>query len=389
MARRDFGSIRQRGKRWQVRYTDPTGQVRTKTFATKADGTRFLALVRTDLERGDWFDPAAGQLLLAEYAKEWIEHRRIRGRPLAPRTRELYRWLLRKHVLPHLGEIELRRLTDEAVRRWHRDLIGPSGPGAVTAAKAYRLLHAICASAVEERHVSRNPCVIRGASSESSPERPIIGIPLVFALADAVGRRWRALVLLAAFCGLRFGELAALQRQDIDLEAATVTVRASVAELPRGVRHVGPPKSEAGRRSVTVPDAILDDLRRHLAQFVTAAAHASVFLGPKGGPLRNANFGRSIWRPATEKVGIPGLHFHDLRHVSATLAAATGASTRELMRRIGHSSPDAALRYQHATQERDVVIANALSDMIRAAFLAGRGYLGGDPDARPDQTGGA
>jgi integrase len=375
VARRDFGSIRQRGKRWQVRYTDPTGQVRTKTFATKADGTRFLALVRADLERGDWFDPAAGSLLLAEYAEQWVEHRKVRGRPLAPRTRELYRWLLRKHVMPHLGDVELRRLTDDAVRRWHRDLIGPSGPGAVTASKAYRLLHAICASAVEERHVSLNPCAIRGASSESSPERPVIGIPLVFALADAVSRRWRALVLLAAFCGLRFGELAALQRQDIDLDDATVTVRASVAELPRGVRHVGPPKSEAGRRTVTIPDAILDDLRRHMAQFVAATADAPVFIGPKGGPLRNANFGRSIWRPATENVGIPGLHFHDLRHVGATLVAATGASTRELMRRIGHSSPDAALRYQHATRERDVVIARALSEMIVSAGL-------GEPSAR-------
>jgi integrase len=368
VARRDFGSIRQRGKRWQVRYTDPTGQVRTKTFATKADGTRFLALIRADLERGDWFDPAAGGLLLAEYAEQWVEHRKVRGRPLAPRTRELYRWLLRKHVVPHLGDVELRRLTDEVVRRWHRALIVPSGPGAITAAKAYRLLHAICASAVDEHHIGRNPCAIRGAASESSPERPVIGIPFVFALGDAVGRRWRALVLLAAFCGLRFGELAALQRQDIDLEAAGATVRASVAELPRGVRHVGPPKSEAGRRTVTIPDAIIDDLRRHLAQFVAAEPGASVFVGPKGGPLRNANFGRSIWRPAVDKVGIPGLHFHDLRHVSATLAAATGASTRELMRRIGHSSPDAALRYQHATRERDIIIAAALSEMIiRAA----------------------
>lgn len=370
MARRDFGSIRQRGQRWQVRYTDPTRRVRTKTFATKADGTRFLALVRTDLDRGDWFDPQAGQTTLREYADEWVEHRKVRGRPLAPRTRELYRWLLRKHVLPSLGDVELRLLTDDVVRRWHRTLMGTSGPGAVTAAKAYRLLHAICASAVEERHVSRNPCAIRGASSESSPERPIIGIPTAFALADEVGQRWRALVLLAAFCGLRFGELAALQRRDIDLELATVTVQASVAELPGGVRHVGPPKSEAGRRTVTIPDAILDDLRRHLAQFVAAGPEADVFVGPKGGPLRNANFGRSIWRPATEKVGITGLHFHDLRHVGATLAAATGASTRELMRRIGHSSPDAALRYQHATRERDVVIARALSEMIVSAGLA-------------------
>ncbi len=72
-----------------------------------------------------------------------------------------------------------------------------------------------------------------------------------------------------------------------------------------------------------------------------------------------------LWKKATEKVGVPGLRLHDLRHTCNTLTAATGASTRELMHRMGHASPRAALRYQHATRERDVVIATALDQIIQ------------------------
>ena len=368
MGRRDFGSVRRRDSgRWQARYRDPNGRLHTRMFATKGDAARFLSGIRADLDRGDWFDPNAGRHRLGDYAREWVKTRRIRGRPLAPRTVALYEWLLDKHVLPAIGDLQLRQLTPVVIREWHARLTSPAGPGAITTAKCYRLLRCICASAVAEHELPRNPCSIPGAGQESSPERPVATVPQVLALAEQVGDRWRGLVFLAAFCSLRFGELAALRRKDIDIDAATVTVRVSISELPGGVRQIGPPKSAAGRRVVTIPAALLPSIADHLERFAQPGENGFAFIGPRGGVLRESNFVNHVWRPATQAVGVPHLHFHDLRHTGNTLAAATGASLRELMVRMGHASPAAALRYQHATRDRDDAIARALSELVDRA----------------------
>jgi integrase len=371
-SRRRFGRVRKLSSgRWQARYPDARGVLvaAPQTFATKTSADRYLASVETDMSRGTWFDPRAGQQTVRSYAEGWLVSRRVKGRPLAPRTQELYRWQLERHILPALGAVELRHLDAARVRAWHATLTGPSGPGGVTAAKCYRLLRAIGNTAVADGELARNPCAIAGAGDEATAERPAVTVPQVYALADAVGPRWRALVLLAAFCGLRFGELAALTRSRLDLLHGTVTVAESVAELAGGVRHVGPPKSDAGRRTVAIPAVILDDLQRHLTQFGEGGPTGLVFVGPKGRPLRNANFGRSVWRPAVHQLGLTGLHFHDLRGCAATLAAIAGATTAELMHRLGHATPDVALRYQRATADRDVAVARALSDLVAGASV--------------------
>jgi integrase len=370
--RRRFGRIRKLSSgRWQARYPDARGALvaAPQTFATKTAADHYLAGVETDMSRGTWFDPRAGQQPLRRYAEGWLPARRVKGRPLAPSTQELYRWQLDRHILPALGDVELRRLDAALVRTWFARLAGPDGPGAVTAAKCYRLLRAICNTAVADGELARNPCAIPGAGDESSSERPAVSLPQVYALADEVGQRWRALILIAAFCGLRFGELAALTRERLDLLHGTVTVAVSASELPGGVRHVGPPKSEAGLRTVAIPEVILGDLQEHVARFSEPGRTGLVFVGPKGGRMRNANFGRSVWRPAVRAVGLPGLHFHDLRGCAATLAAITGATTAELMHRLGHATPDVALRYQRATADRDAAIARALSALVAGAAI--------------------
>src|SRR5207247_5674084 len=105
------------------------------------------------------------------------------------------------------------------------------------------------------------------------------------------------------------------------------------------------------------------ELVTHLDRYVGPGDDALVFVGAKGARLRRANWW-PIWREATRTVGVEGLRLHDLRHTCNTLTAATGASTRELMHRMGHASARAALRYQHATRDRDAVIATALNDLI-------------------------
>ena len=152
--------------------------------------------------------------------------------PLSPRTIELYRWQLRKHILPTLGKIELRHLEASAVRGWFGQLSGPLGPVAQPRPSATDSLRAIMQTAAEDGLVARNPCTIRGAGREEPPShRPMITVEQLNAPADAVGDRWRCLVEMAACVGLRFGELAALRKNRIDIEGGTVSVTESAAVL--------------------------------------------------------------------------------------------------------------------------------------------------------------
>lgn len=174
------------------------------------------------------------------------------------------------------------------------------------------------------------------------------------------GPRYRALVLLATFASLRWGELAALRRTDIDLGSRTVRVDRQLTELQDGQQVFSSPKSQAGRRLITIPEAIVPDVRQHLERFAQRGDEGLAFVGPQGKALRRSNF-RRVWTKALKGVGLSDVHFHDLRHTGNTLAATSGASLRELMERMGHASPRAALIYQHATRDRDQAIANALS----------------------------
>lgn len=230
--------------------------------------------------------------------------------------------------------------------------------------KCYRLLHAIFATALEDGLVPRNPCVIKGASVERPKERPIATIEQVYALADAIAPRWRAMILLATFCGLRQGELRALRRRHLD--AATVTVAEQYQQLRDGTLVLGPPKTEAGIRTVAIPAIIVTDLASHVAEFTPPGVDSLIFPGEADRPFRTATFHQD-WTGARRAVGVEGLHFHDLRHTGNTLTASTGASTKELMSRMGHASPRAALIYQHATRERDAEIAAGLSSLVEAA----------------------
>lgn len=369
MSRRTWGTVRRLPSgRYQARFTDPSGsQVSApSTFATKADGYRWLAKVQTELDSGRWIDPKAGKESLKVYAEHWIETRLVRGRPLAPRTAELYRAQLKNHILPALGLTPLRQLEASAVRAWYGKLSGPSGPGQVTAAKCYRLLRAICTTAVDDNLIARSPCSIRGAGQERSGERPMFTLAQVQALVDAVEDRWRALILLAAWTGLRIGELSALRREHLDLETGTVSVTTAVVDVVGQGRSYGPPKSAAGRRAVAIPPHIIGDLDHHLAMYAQPGPQGLVFVGPKGGPIRRNNFASRVWAPAAEAAGLPaGSHLHDLRGWGATIAARHGATTKELMHRLGHASPAAALRYQRAEQERDAALAAAMSAEVR------------------------
>ena len=188
--------------------------------------------------------------------------------------------------------------------------------------------------------------------------------------ADAIPVRYRTLVLLATFASLRWGELVALRRENIDLETCEIRIIETIAEFDKGDLLPETPKSAAGRRMVAFPPDLVPELRWHLDRFVQPGKRGLVFIGPKGAPLRRSNF-RPIWHTACAAAGASELHFHDLRHTGGTLAAVSGATIKELMARLGHSSIRAAMIYQHATRDRDQVIAKALGGLARQAQANG------------------
>lgn len=378
MARRRFGRVRRLASgRYQARYPGPDGIDRPapQTFANKTDAEVWLTMKEAEIRRGDWLDPGASKVRFGEYADSWIN-----DHVLKPRTEQLYRGLLKNHRKPTFGSLDLGDIREADIRRWRKERLN-AGPkqvrpfGPVTVAKAYRLMHTIMATAVDDGRIRRNPCRIKGAGQEHSDERPVIAVTTLVELLDNVPARYRALLLLATFANLRFGELAGLRRGQVDLDQCEVRIVKATAETDGGLLIDDDPKSRASIRAVAFPEDIVPELRDHMERFAAPGPAGLVFIGPKGGRLRRSNF-RKFWHRARGAVGLPELHFHDLRHTGNTMAAAQGASLRELMERMGHSSTRAALIYLHATRERDKKIAAGMGKLFKDATRTDRARSG-------------
>nr|WP_245740559.1 site-specific integrase [Nonomuraea maritima] len=181
---------------------------------------------------------------LKEYGAAWIDERP----GLRPKTVQLYEGLYRLHLVPGLGHYAVSEVKVAHIRKWRKERLD-SGIGAVTMAKAYRLLKAIFATAVEDGLIKSNSCTIKNAGKEDSPERPVLTMKQVFTLADAIEPRFRILILLATFASLRWGELAALQRKNVDLES-WIRVVGSTTELRDGSARPSPRRASASSASL-------------------------------------------------------------------------------------------------------------------------------------------
>lgn len=362
MSKRQFGTIRKLSSgRWQASYWHEGGRhFAPRTFSAKAAASAWLAEVETAVARGAWIDPRGGDETFGFYARRWLNERH----DLRPSTRDDYESQLSVHLLPAFGSTSLNAISPAAIRSWFSDFARRS-PG--RAAKCYRLLRAILNTAEMDRVIAFNPCRIRGAGTERIVERVIPTLAEAEELANAMPERLRLLVRVATWCGLRRGELLALRRKDLDLKLGAVRVERSAHQMRDGTIVYGPPKTAAGLRTVRWPPNLQGEVGAHLHRFVDIDPEALVFTGERGGPLRQHVL-HAAWRKACRSV-VVSYRLHDLRHLGATLAATTGASTKEIMRRIGHSSPAAALRYQHATEDRDAAIAAALAELSSPAAL--------------------
>jgi len=176
-----------------------------------------------------------------------------------------------------------------------------------------------------------------------------------------VAAGYQAAVTIAAWCALRFGELAELRRKDIDTDAGVIRVRRGVVHIDREP-VIGTPKTTAGVRDVAVPPHVLPAVEKHLADHVDDDAEALLFTGGAGQHLPEETL-RHHWHRARALAGRPDLTWHALRHTGATLAAASGATVSELMARLGHTTAGAAMVYQHAAAERDKAVAARMSEL--------------------------
>lgn len=347
--------------RYRVRFRT-NGRTAERWFPTLAAARAYKTTIEAEAQDGIVVDPRAGARTLDDYFAALLEGRLVKGRPLTPSTRTGYQRLYRRNIAGALGGRALRTLRPETILTWHAEVA--TGAGHDQAAKSYRLLRAVLATAEADELIRQNPCRIRGAGQEHATERPMVATSLVLELADAIEPAYRAMVLLAGFGGLRTGESLGLHRSDMDLLHAEVTVTRQAQEVTGEGRVELAPKTDAGRRVVALPRVVTDALAEHLATS-PGDADSSLFLGPEGTPLRRATFSKA-WRAAVKATGAPAdLRPHDLRHHAATLTARMpGVTTKELMARIGHASPGAALIYQHATAERDRAIASFLDDVV-------------------------
>ncbi len=353
--RRHFGSVRKLPSgRFQARYWHVgLEHLATSTFTTKGDALAWLSAAETDIHRGAWTAPKAGKVTLAEYGRAWLSARS----DLRPVTRSKYEHMLERHVLPILGQYELAALRPSDVRSWYMAM---RDKYVTTADDAYRMLRATFSTAVTDGLVVKSPCQVKGAGNARSSERPVLSVAELTAAIETVEDRYRLAILLCAWCQLRRGEVLGLQRKDVDLLHGTVRIERAVVRPMQGPTVIGPPKTLAGARSLAVPAHILKAMEQHLEHFVSLEAESWLFTAQDGGPMVPSTLNR-VWQRARRTIGRSDVFLHDLRHSGLTWAAASGASVAELMRRGGHANPRAALRYQHATEDRDRAIANALA----------------------------
>ena len=304
-----------------------------------------------------------GPTTFGEYAETWLAQR-----PLAARTRDLYRSLLDRHLLPRWRNVELTAITSPSVRQWHGAL-DKSKPRAV--ANSYSLFKTILETAVGDDLIANNPCKIKGAGQYRRAKEPAMAtLAEIAALRAVMPEHYRCAIDLGVWASLRIGEVVGLQRADLSLTAADAKEQAGVIHVRRSVgrtrtgREEKLPKSEAGTRDVPLPPHVIPALREHLATYSAPGRKGWVFPAATDPRVNvSADVLREAFETARRKIGREDLVFHHLRGIGATLAARAGATVRELQDRLGHATPNMALAYQRVAQDRPRQIAEALSQM--------------------------
>ncbi|WP_418912233.1 site-specific integrase [Actinomyces bouchesdurhonensis] len=380
--RRSFGSIRKnRAGRYEARYTGPDGGKYTAghSFVRKGDASAFLARTEAEISEGTWTSPKEARereraearaieraaLTFSEWSAQWLSSLERLGR--TPKTIQTHTYRMRR-LVEAFGGRPLASITADDVDSWYQGVWQAKGPG--VARPLYMTLSACMNAAVKAGLIVTSPCKVPEGQKHRpvrERERQVATPEEVRAAADSMPARLRIAVLLAAWCQTRLGELTGLQRRDFDLDSTPATLR-----IERQVQYLTsegpvelPPKSAAGVREIVIPASLVPALRAHLDSYVSPAGTAWLLCSERSPrqPL-HPNTLRGAWERAREDAGIPWFKFHDLRHTGLTIFAQQGATLAELLHRGGHSDVDVALRYQHATRERDAALAARMDSHV-------------------------
>lgn len=326
--------------RYRVRWWANESQ-RSKTFHAYDEARRFKAVLEGDVANGTWVDPKAGQISLEEFAQGWF--------PTVLGLRETSKAQLRgsifHNVVPEFGHLPLSGVTHQHVQLW----VAASSErlSASTVRHNVFALRRLMQAAVKQGLIKSNPAEDVSLPSPKSTEQRFLTQAEVTTLSEVIKVRYRAMVLVAAYGGLRFGELCALRRQDVDPMRCTVRVSQTLMDVNNRVSF-GPPKTKASLRTVTLPRSVMTELVGHMSEFTGVDPDALVFTFKNGTPIRRAWFRTRTWLPALKAAGLEGVRFHDLRHTFVSLWVSLGRNAKEVSKVAGHSSVAFTLdRYGH------------------------------------------
>lgn len=360
--RNHFGGVRKLPSgRYQARYWHAgVHHSAPLTFLAKADALAWLAATETDVHRGAWVDPMGTQMPVAELADRWLEHDPSKRASTVARDEAI----LRLHILPQIGKRRVGDVTPPDVQKMVNEWAKAQAPR--TTRRQYDVARALFSYAVATDWLARSPCRGIDLPRVDALRRPTVTPDDVAAIAERIDARYSSMVWLGAVLGLRWGEVAGITVGSLDLLRGTVTV---TEQLGRD-RQLGPPKSAAGRRTLTLPRALGTLLSGHLAASGLTATDAErlVFTSPQGTALDYSRWRQRIWIPAVNAAAMPGVSFHDLRRANATALVLDGVDLKTAQARLGHSDPRLTLAvYAQATSEADRAAAERLGERFFGA----------------------
>lgn len=336
--------------RYRVRWYDPDGKPKMKTFARKVDAEAERTRMESRLNDGSYRDPAAARVKFAEVAESWLAAQLHLKRS----TRARYRGVLDVHVIPKWGTTPLDRIHFEDIAEWLADLLSGEATGGRklsprSVRKAYVVLSRVLGYAVKARRLAVNPAVGVPLPKVMPADHVYLDDIQVDALANASGT-YRVFILLLAYTGLRWGEASALKVGRVDLDACRAHIVEAYAE-DNGKLYLDTPKNHE-RRSVPIPRFLAEELKPHVRG---RGDDDLLFTAPQGGPLRARNFRQRFFAPAVMKAGLGHLKVtpHKLRHTAASLAIASGADVNVVQTMLGHKSATLTLdTYGHLFPDR-------------------------------------
>jgi integrase len=343
---------------WRARYRDAHGRECSRHFNRKIDAQNWLDIVTAAIQTGTYVDPNRSRITVGAMAQQWFDGKVS----LRPTTRALYESVLNNHVLARWRTVPLTHVEHGDIQAWVAELVG-SGLSAGHVRKIHGVLFGILGLAVRDRRLPANPAL--GVDLPRGRERPrrYLSAAQVEQLAATAGDG-RLPVLVLAYCGLRWSELAALRVARLDLLRRRLTVAEAMTEVNGGRIVWGAPKSHESR-SVPIPQLVVDELAAHVTG---KSREALVFTTANGAPLRNRNARRDWFDAAAAAMGEPGLTPHELRHTAASLAVSAGANVKAVQRMLGHASAALTLdRYADLFDDDLDAVAERLDAVARNA----------------------